>query len=865
MSYENQNQENSKVRNALSLVKAGAQEYLKRKIMVGVAPLDQLLDDTISDITTTIGSFVVRNIKGKLERSITFDTRHQVFSQWMEEALYGILYRYNDIKNSNRLALVNHDGTEDGSAMYYELDEGIHNLKYRKWNILLHIEFNSGGSSITIRDRGYPRTKTYTLICFDLDPEFPKMFERDMIAYRNSLLKIKSDSPTVTVYRDYYDGFVYWDKASPIIKRRMNTIYLPREKKELIVNTVNKFFSNKEYYRRHGIPHNLKILLYGPPGPQPVDTMIPTPNGMRRFGDLKEGDYVFDRKGKPTKVLKVYDEGVQDLYEIQFIDGRTTKCTAGHLWDVIFDPGIVDKIDDKENMIQTLPTGLLYAIAQKVCDKTSGYPFAYVPRNYAIESFEGVVPSNLKFGDSGYIDTKFGYLAGLYAICGYVNENGTISFKNIPQHSISMIEKAFSRMDLKIKYTCASRYSGFYEDVSFYLDDPNDENNLGIINPAEIFKDYPELFNSDINKRSIPDRLLYSNKLVRYNIVVAMHDATYHCVYLEEGDYTGDLDEYHNLDTSINCFTKNKKLIDQFVWMCRSMGLSMLGPFAVTKDDQHSFVVNSCLEKYYGGYMTFQYYEDDTTNADIFSRKRFDYWTCTDESDPDKLREKRTCECGALGISYIRKLNEKDHVMCILVDNDEHLYLTNDFIVTHNTGKDSIAKMIASEWNRNLYYITGGKNGQYIPSAITSDSQTVMYPMFLISDIDKYPFLINEPEINIENNEAKEEQLKYKQLFASMINALDGVMAADGRIIVMTTNHIEKFSDTFLRPGRVDLKLEIGYVTPDVFRKYVYDYYGKVIPKDIELRSDKLTIAELQRDVVFMELSADEFINKYVK
>ena len=59
--------------------------------------------------------------------------------------------------------------------------------------------------------------------------------------------------------------------------------------------------------------------------------------------------------------------------------------------------------------------------------------------------------------------------------------------------------------------------------------------------------------------------------------------------------------------------------------------------------------------------------------------------------------------------------------------------------------------------------------------------------------------------------------------------------------------------------------MHVDYLTPDVFRRYVYDFYGRILPKDIKLRSDTLTVAELQRDVVFMELSAEEFIAKYTK
>jgi chaperone BCS1 len=197
-----------------------------------------------------------------------------------------------------------------------------------------------------------------------------------------------------------------------------------------------------------------------------------------------------------------------------------------------------------------------------------------------------------------------------------------------------------------------------------------------------------------------------------------------------------------------------------------------------------------------------------------------------------------------------------------------------DHGITHNLkillysppacGKDSIARMIASEYNRNLYYVNGGKGGKFVPEAIQSNDSDVNYPLFLISDIDKYPFLITDTNVNLDE-EDNEDRITNKLLFGKMINALDGILSGEDRIIVMTTNYIEKFSPVFLRSGRINLLLEIGYVTSEVFRKYVYDFYGEILPKNIKLNNDKLTIAELQFDVVFLKLSFDEFVKKYVE
>lgn len=69
-----------------------------------------------------------------------------------------------------------------------------------------------------------------------------------------------------------------------------------------------------------------------------VECRIPTPKGIIRFGDLKEGDFVFDRYGKPTKVLKVYKRGFIDAYKVTLSDRRSTIVSGDHLWTVYRTP-----------------------------------------------------------------------------------------------------------------------------------------------------------------------------------------------------------------------------------------------------------------------------------------------------------------------------------------------------------------------------------------------------------------------------------------------------------------------------------------------------------------------------------------------
>lgn len=66
----------------------------------------------------------------------------------------------------------------------------------------------------------------------------------------------------------------------------------------------------------------------------PNSVKIPTTEGWKTVGEIKAGDYLYDRYGKPTKVLQIFPQGALDVYEINFGDGRKALCSKDHIWVV---------------------------------------------------------------------------------------------------------------------------------------------------------------------------------------------------------------------------------------------------------------------------------------------------------------------------------------------------------------------------------------------------------------------------------------------------------------------------------------------------------------------------------------------------
>ena len=111
-----------------------------------------------------------------------------------------------------------------------------------------------------------------------------------------------------------------------------------------------KYLEILNYIREN---ENAKVSIQGQAGSGkalPLDTVIPTPNGNMKFGDLKVGDYVFDRHGKPTKVIGVFPQGKLELYKVVLADGRETYCNDEHLWTYYTSKGNLKTLTLREMM-----------------------------------------------------------------------------------------------------------------------------------------------------------------------------------------------------------------------------------------------------------------------------------------------------------------------------------------------------------------------------------------------------------------------------------------------------------------------------------------------------------------------------------
>lgn len=65
-----------------------------------------------------------------------------------------------------------------------------------------------------------------------------------------------------------------------------------------------------------------------------LDSPILTPSGWKPMGEMQVGDQVIGADGQPTEVVGVWPQGERPIFTVTFSDGSTVDCTEDHLWTV---------------------------------------------------------------------------------------------------------------------------------------------------------------------------------------------------------------------------------------------------------------------------------------------------------------------------------------------------------------------------------------------------------------------------------------------------------------------------------------------------------------------------------------------------
>lgn len=147
------------------------------------------------------------------------------------------------------------------------------------------------------------------------------------------------------------------------------------------------------------------------------------------------------------------------------------------------------------------------------------------------------------------------------------------------------------------------------------------------------------------------------------------------------------------------------------------------------------------------------------------------------------------------------------------------------------TGKTTLAIAMASELKRPIYVIpiSGVHDDTELATAALSVPRDAL---LLFEDIDT----LKRAEDRVNDKKDSAEEKGNGATLGGLLNAIDGVFASEGRILVMTTNHVEKLDPALVRSGRVDFKLPFETIHPEVIARMFNTVYKtqRYIPADFQ-------------------------------
>lgn len=175
------------------------------------------------------------------------------------------------------------------------------------------------------------------------------------------------------------------------------------------------------------------------------------------------------------------------------------------------------------------------------------------------------------------------------------------------------------------------------------------------------------------------------------------------------------------------------------------------------------------------------------------------------------------------------------------------------------TGKSTLSLALCGEFHCNLYIAN--------LSAMTDKSLSVMFQalpprsILLIEDIDSYAIATSRKKVKVEKKKGPRTRIwkmkgqKYTRVttddessndtekglafgsLSGLLNAIDGISSTEDRILIATTNHIEKLDQALIRPGRFELILKIDFLNEETARKMFNKFYPEFdVPKNLKVK-----------------------------
>jgi SpoVK/Ycf46/Vps4 family AAA+-type ATPase len=100
-----------------------------------------------------------------------------------------------------------------------------------------------------------------------------------------------------------------------------------------------------------------------------------------------------------------------------------------------------------------------------------------------------------------------------------------------------------------------------------------------------------------------------------------------------------------------------------------------------------------------------------------------------------------------------------------------------------------------------------------------------------------------------------------------ILNLWDGIRETPGRIMMISSNHYQELDPALIRPGRIDITLELSYVSHTILKEmYMHLFNETIDPQKLEnIKPDFYSPAEIINIYMNEERDKDKFLARLCK